>query len=304
MATTATTAPPTTTARAFPLKYFVLALAFTWVLWWLAVLDARGLISVPIPAQPLGAFGPLVAAVIVTAQESGRAGLRSLLGRILQWRVAPIWYGVALLGPILLYLVALALEVVALGGQPPSLGSLIGVLPLLVIITVYMVFFVALGEEVGWRGYALPALQARYGALLSSVILGALWTLWHLPLFFNPDLHYSDLPFILQVAFQIPVAILFTWVFNSTGGSVLMAILMHAVLNASSRLWSAMPEYSVEPPTEAEAAAQTVHINVVFAIVVGVAAVVVVLVYGPRNLSRRPRQVLATASGDSQRRVE
>ena len=302
MATTATTSAPTTTARAFPLMYFVLALAVTWVLWWLAVLDARGLISVPIPAQPLGAFGPLVAAVIVTAQESGRAGLRSLLGRILQWRVAPIWYGVALLGPMLLYLAALALAVL-LGGQPPSLGSLIGVLPIVGIITVYMVFFVALGEEVGWRGYALPALQARYGALVSSAILGALWCLWHLPLFFNPDLHYSDLPFLLQLAFQIPAAILFTWVFNSTGGSVLIAILMHAVLNASSRLWSAMPEYSVEPPTAAEAAAQTVHINVMFAIVVWVAAVVVVLVYGPRNLSRRPRQVLAAASSEAQPRV-
>jgi hypothetical protein len=84
---------------------------------------------------------------------------------------------------------------------------------------------------------------------------------------------------------------------------VLIAILMHAVLNASSRLWSAMPEYSVEPPTAAEAAAQTVHINVKFAIVVGVAALVVVLVYGPRNLSRHPRQVLAATSGEPQPRV-
>ncbi len=218
MATTTATSAPTTTARSFPLMYFVLALALTWVLWWPAALEARGMISVPIPAQPLGAFGPLVAAVIVTALESGRAGLRSLLGRILQWRVAPIWYGVALLGPPLLYLVAMALEV-ALGGQPPSLGALIGVVPVLVFYTVYMVFFVALGEEVGWRGYGLPALQARYGALVSSVILGALWALWHLPLFFNPDLHYSNLPFILQLAFQIPAAILFTWVFNSTGGA-------------------------------------------------------------------------------------
>jgi membrane protease YdiL (CAAX protease family) len=181
VATTATTSTPTTTARAFPLMFFVLALAFTWVLWWLAALDARGVISVPIPAQPLGAFGPLVAAVLLTAQESGRAGLRSLLGKILQWRVAPIWYGVALSGPPLLYLVAMALEVVLLGGQPPSLGALIGALPILVIITVYGMIFVALGEEVGWRGYALPALQARYGALVSGVILGALWALWHLP---------------------------------------------------------------------------------------------------------------------------
>jgi uncharacterized protein len=171
VATTATTSAPTATAKAFPLKYFIIAFAFTWVLWWLAVLDVRGLLSVPIPAQPLGAFGPLVAAVIVTAQESGRAGLRSLLGRILHWRVAPIWYGVVLLGPILLYLATMLLEVALLGGQSPSLGALIGVLPILVIFTVYMVIFVALGEEVGWRGYALPALQVRYGALVSRTHL-------------------------------------------------------------------------------------------------------------------------------------
>jgi uncharacterized protein len=280
------------------MTYFVLAFAFTWALWWPAALEARGLISVPIPAQPLGVLGPLVAAVVVTAQESGRPGLRSLLGRILHWRVAPIWYGVVLLGPILLYLVAMALEV-ALGGRPPSLGALIGVLPILVIFFGYMVVFVALGEEVGWRGYALPALQARYGALVSSVILGVLWALWHLPLFFNPDTHYSNLPFVLQLAFQIPVAILFTWVFNSTGGSVLMAILLHAVLNASTRLWNTLPEYSVEPPSAAEAAAQTVHINLMMTIVLWVAAVVVVLVYGPRDLSRRPRQVLSTDSTES-----
>ena len=138
-----------------------------------------------------------------------------MLGRIVHWRVAPIWYGVVLLGPVLLMLAGLALEVALLGGRPPSLGALIGVLPILVIITV------TLGEEVGWRGYALPALQARYGALVSSVILGVLWALWHLPAFFNPDTHYSNLPFVLQLALQIPLAILFTWVFNSTGGACL-----------------------------------------------------------------------------------
>jgi membrane protease YdiL (CAAX protease family) len=274
VATTATTSAPSTRARAFPLRYFVIAFAFTWFFWTLTALGARDVI----PALPgltvIGTFGPLVAAVVATAQESGRAGLRSLLSRIVRWRVAPIWYGVVLLGPILLYLAALALEVVALGGQPPSLGALVGVLPILVIITVYMVIFVALGEEVGWRGYALPALQARYGALVASVVLGALWALWHLPAFFNPDTLYSNLPFVLQLAFQIPVAILFTWVFNSTG-SVPMAILMHAVLNAAGRLWNTLPEYSVEPPSAAEAA-QTVHINIMMTIVVWVAAVVVV----------------------------
>lgn len=301
--TTATPSRTTSTARAFPVKYFVIAFAFTWTLWWLAALEARGLISsLPIPAQGLGVLGPLVAAVILTAQEGGRAGLRSLFSRIVRWRVAPVWYGVVLLGPVLLYLATLALEV-ALGGQPPSFGALVGALPTVLIYAALMVVLVSLGEEVGWRGYALPALQARYGALLSSVVLGTMWALWHLPLFFNPDMFYSNMPFVVQLAIQIPMAILFTWVFNSTGGSVLLAILLHSMINASGQLWKVMPEYAVEPASATKATAATTHMNIMFAIVIGVAAVAVLLVYGATDLSRRPRQVLAPASSESQPRV-
>jgi membrane protease YdiL (CAAX protease family) len=300
--TTATPSRPTTTKMAFPLKFFVIAFAFTWLFWGLQLLAVRGVIPALSGLTPIGTLGPLVAAVIVTAQESGRAGLRSLLSRIVRWRVAPVWYGVAILGPIVLYLAAMALHV-ALGGQPPDLSALIGVLPTLLIVVIYMMIFVALGEEVGWRGYALRALQARYSALLSSVILGVMWTLWHLPLFFNPDTFYSNLPFVIQLAIQVPWAILITWVFNSTRGSVLMAMLLHGVYNAGGQLWKTIPEYSVKPPSAAEAAAGTVHINLMAAIVLWVAAVVVVLIYGSRDLSRRPREVLSTASGESRPKV-
>ncbi|HEV2122645.1 MAG TPA: type II CAAX endopeptidase family protein [Chloroflexota bacterium] len=304
MATTATTSAPTTTARIFPLKYFMLAFAFTWALWVPAALEARGLISpLPRPATFLGAFGPLAAAVVVTVQEGGRAGLSSLLGRVVRWRVAPVWYVVAILGPLVIMLGAIALHM-ALGGQPPSLGLLIGVLPTLVFVFIYMMVTVALGEEVGWRGYALPALQARYSALLASLILGVMWALWHLPVFFNPDTFYSNLPFALWLAYIVPFAILITWVFNSTGGSVLMAIFFHAVLNATGELWKTIPEYAVKPPTAAEAVAQNVHVNLMGAIVLWVAAVVVVLVYGAANLSRRPKQELAAPSGEFQPRVQ
>jgi uncharacterized protein len=301
---TITATPSRTTTRTFPLKYFVLAFAFSWGLWVPATLEARGLISpLPVPATFLGAFGPLVAAVVVTAQEGGRAGLRSLLGRVVRWRVAPIWYGVAILGPLVITLVAITLHVV-LGGQPPSLGLLIGALPTLVFVSVYMMITVALGEEVGWRGYALPALQARYSALLASLILGVMWTLWHVPVFFNPDTHYSNLPFLLFLAYIVPFAVLITWVFNSTGGSVLMAMFFHAVMNASGGLWKTIPEYSVEPASLAAAVAVNVHTNFMPAIVLWIAAIVVVLVYGARNLSRKPRQVLADAGGESQSRVQ
>ena len=303
MATTTATQSRTTTS-VFPLKYFVLAFAFTWALWVPAALEARGLIpSLPIPATFLGAFGPLVAAVVVTAQHDGRAGLRSLLGRVLRWRVPPIWYGVTILGPILLYLTAMALNV-ALGGQPHDLEVMIGALPIVLAISVYMLITVALGEEVGWRGYALPALQARYSALLASVILGVMWALWHLPLFFNPDTIYGNLPFVVQLALQVPFAILLTWVYNSTGGSVLLVMLLHAVFNAGGQLWKTIPAYSVEPSGAAEAAARTVHVNLMAVIVLGVAAVVVILVYGSSNLSRNPWQVLADTGDESRPRVQ
>jgi membrane protease YdiL (CAAX protease family) len=302
--TTAAPSRTTSTARAFPLKYFALAFAFTWALWVPAALEARGLISqLPVPAGFLGVFGPMVAAIVVTAIEDGRAGLHSLLGRVVRWRVAPVWYAVAVLGPLVLTLGAIALHV-ALGGQPPSLGLLIGALPTLLIYIVYMTLTVALGEEVGWRGYALPALQARYSALIASLILGVLWALWHLPVFFNPDTLYSNLPFVLWLVYAVPFAILITWLFNSAGGSVLMAILVHAVMNASSELWKTIPEYSVKPASAAEALALNVHVYLMGAIVLWVAAVMVVLVYGPRDLSHHPKQKLAAASGESRPRVQ
>ena len=297
MAATATPSH-TATMRAFPLKYFVLAFAFRGFFWTLAALGARHVI----PALPgltvIGTLGPLVAAVVITAQESGRAGLRSLLGRVVRWRVAPIWYGVASLGPLVLTLAAIARHV-AVGGQRPSIGVLIGALPIVLVTAVYMLIFVAFGEEVGWRGYALPVLQARYGALLASLILGALWTFWHLPIFFNPDTLYSNLPFGLFLAYLIPFMILITWVYNSTGGSVLMAMIVHAFMNASDAVWKVLPGYLAEPASVAEAAARNVHVHLIVTIVMWVAAVVVVLVYGSHNLSRRPRHVLAAASDES-----
>jgi membrane protease YdiL (CAAX protease family) len=309
----ATTATPsasrtTTATRAFPLKYFVIALAFTGFFWGLAALGAREVIPALPGLSVIGTFGPMVAAAILTAQESGRAGLRSLFGRVVRWRVAPLWYAVALLGPLVIPLGAMVVEVAFLGGRPPSLGLLIGELPstLLTILVnaAYMLIFVTLGEEVGWRGYALPALQARYSALVASLILGVVWALWHLPVFFNPEMSYSNLSFFLFLPFIVLAAVLITWVFNSTGGSVLMAMFFHAVLNTNDVLWKALHENSVAPANAAEAAAANAQYYLLSTIVMGIAAVVVVLVYGSTNLSRRPRQVLEATSDESQPRVQ
>jgi membrane protease YdiL (CAAX protease family) len=296
MATTTATSARTVARSAFPLKFVVVAFTFTWIFWLLAVLEARGLItSLPVPAVFLGAFGPMVAAVAITAQEGGRAGLRSLLSRIVRWRVAPIWYGVAILGPIVIQLLAMALHVI-LGGQPPDLLAMLGALPTVVVTSIYMFVQVGIGEEIGWRGYALPKLQAGYSALASSVILGVIWTLWHLPVFFNPATSYSRTPIWVFLVFLLPVSIIITWVFNSTGGSVLMAMILHAVLNASGPLWRAIPEYGA---MESTTTAVITHVYTTQAAVLWVGAIVLVLVYGASNLSRKPRQVLDVVGAES-----
>ncbi len=134
------------------------------------------------------------------------------------------------------------------------------------------------------------------------MILGVIWTLWHLPLFFNPATGYYITPFWVFLVFQLPVSILITWVFNSTRGSVLMAMILHAMLNASSSpLWRAIPEFST---IEATTTAVITYNYLLQAAVLWVGAIVLVLVYGATNLSRKPRQVfVAATSGEPQPRV-
>src|SRR5205814_7707748 len=135
------------------------------------------------PFQTIGALtGPTLAAFIVTAATSGKAGLRQLLRQIVQWRVGVGWYLLALLGFPLTYV---GCGIITLGVA--SLPTLLALWSLL--FTVYLPYLVVdlistMGEEMGWVGYALPNLQQRIAPLLSAVTLGVLWSLWHLPAFF------------------------------------------------------------------------------------------------------------------------
>jgi membrane protease YdiL (CAAX protease family) len=203
---------------------------------------------------------------------------------------------VVLLGPIVLQLLAIALYVV-LGGQPPDLSAMVGALPTVLALSAYMFIQVGIGEEIGCRGYALPKLQTGYSALASGAILGVIWALWHLPLFFNPETSYSNTPFWVFLVFLLPFSVLYTWIFNSTGGSVLMIMILHSVTNASTgQMWRAIPEAST--------ALSSTSVYLLQAALLWVAAIVLVLVYGASNLSRKPRQVLPSTSGESQPRVQ
>ncbi len=159
------------------LSYVAATLAFTWSLHLPVALAEQGRLTLPLPPLPLlflGGYGPTLMAFLFTARADGWASVRALLGRALRWRVAPTWYGVVLVGPLLLHLAAMGLHV-ALGGQPPQLASLVQRLPSVLATSVAMLPLGPLGEEFGWRGYLLPTLQSHVGALTTSVIIGAIW---------------------------------------------------------------------------------------------------------------------------------
>lgn len=218
------------------LAFFVLAYAVSWLLWLPAVVahvDRQADMADGRLCLFLGNFGPLLAALILSAPLTGKQGLQALLQRFFRWRVGAGWYVIALYG----FLAVGAPAAVLLGAA--AAGELLSWLPLALVnipvqaLTTFLVLG-PLGEELGWRGYALPRLQAQYGGLASSVILGALWALWHAPLLLFPEWR-NGLPIgvflLLYPLYIIPLSIIFTWVYNHTGGSVLIAMLLHSAFN-------------------------------------------------------------------------
>ncbi len=151
----------------------------------------------------------------------------------MRWRVGWRWYLVVILGPAAFSL-AVAGVYVMLGGSwagaaPPALRE--GPLMLLPLFLVILTLTDGLGEELAWRGFALPRLLTRYNALVASLILGVLWALWHLPLVWTEGAPMYQLPIWLFLLDITAKAVLFTWVFLHTRGSVLLAMLLHAATN-------------------------------------------------------------------------
>jgi membrane protease YdiL (CAAX protease family) len=231
--------------RATLVAFLLLAFGLSWAVWLPAAAASRGLLAWEGPSWLsglLGAFGPTLAALLVTTVAAGRAGLRGLLGRLLIWHVGLRWYAFALLWPAVHSLAATAIHVL-LGGaapdftNPPVLqlypvppgsfaGGLWALLPF--IFLQQALVGSAMGEEAGWRGFALPRLQAGRSALRASLVLGTLWGLWHLPLFLtegNPLATTFFGWFLLRIVAE---AVLYTWVYNNTHGSLLPALLLHA----------------------------------------------------------------------------
>src|SRR5829696_2483088 len=251
--------------RRHPLiSFFVLAFALSWWPW---ILYAFG----PSPA-PIASFGPFLAALVVLAITQGKSGIGGLLRRMVRWRVGIRWYAVALLLPVGIALAATALNVL-LGAQAPSAADLGGWTGLFSTFAVVLLI-PGLGgawEGPGWRGFALPRLQAGRSALFASLILGVLIAGWHLPLMFVGQVHYWDIGMIMGAV------VVFNWVFNSASGSVLIIMLMHAMNNTVSGSFFS-PMFT---------GADSVRQASLLAVVWCATAVAVVLWAVPEHLSRK-----------------
>src|SRR5829696_7321814 len=258
------------------ITFFVLAYALAWIiespLVFLrdTVTATQGLVLVMLASNV-----PSVLAIVLTAIVFGRGAVRKLLGRLLIWRVNPFWYLVVFLGPVALTGGVVLLNAL-MGGPALSLGmTLVGA-------ATFFAFSVvpgsALGEEIGWRGYVLPRLQSRMSALSAALLIAPIWGLWHLPLWLTGDPVKTPTFYVAFFASVFPMSVLLTWVYNSTGGSLLMVVILHATVN--------LPVTLVIDDLGTRGRVPSL---LYFGLLV-VAAIVVVMVAGPKDLSRKLRK--------------
>lgn len=231
-------------AKRHPLTaYFVLAYGIMWLVISPMVVDALGIANVPDVVSLISyllssLLGPTVAAFWVTGILEGRAGMRLLLRRTFQFRAGWQWYMVVLFVPLMIWFGAYSF----LYSGAPLAGLILNPSLLLSIFLPNVLFGLlipSIGEEPGWRGFALPRLQKLYGPILGTLILGTLHGIWHLPALLTPLFEpFTITGFIEFVLTAVAASFLYTWVFNSTGGNVWIAIVLHASGNAAVKLLS------------------------------------------------------------------
>ena len=260
------------------ISFFVLTFGFTWLFWG----SVYGLnLSLGPGYLPfiMGAAGPSLMAFVVSAICGGREEVRSLWKRITSWRAGLGWYLTALLFPAVLALGGIGLSRY-LGGASPDFSTFAKQWFLIpVALITGMLLGGPLEEEFGWRGFALVQLQKRYNALTSSVIVGTFWGLWHLPAFLIPWSTQHNLPVILFLLHDIALAVVFTWIFNNTGGSVWMTMLAHAAFNLT---------LTILPVTPAMAGSERplgITVGLLYLM-----AVLVLVVFGPGTLTHKAEQ--------------
>ena len=268
--------------------FFTIAFGWSWLLWLpsviISVTDKQslmywmhdvemtaglGLIAI---VGVFATFGPLVAAFTVTGLTEGRDGVRRFWRRFWDVRLPGVWLLVSFLLP--LFLIAVPRLIVVPLGYPLQLAWASQPVVLVGWFLNNLTRSGGMSEEFGWRGYALPRLQARWNASVSSLVLGLVWAVWHLPLWFVAGSSQQGSSFWLFLANLVLLSILYTWLFNNAKGSILVAVVFHAMANTVSQMF---PE-----PTA----------NLFYWGVLGLTVALVAAIYGPRTLTRKGQDTL------------
>lgn len=260
----------------FPWKYFLFTFAFSWIIWLPGILVTKGIIKLPVSNMIIvgaGSFGPLLASFMLTFHEGGRQGIKHLFAKAVSLDFRKIWLIPTFFMLPILIGSSFLIYVFINGSEGIPQLQLISQ-PLMIIPAFIASFFIfgAVQEEFGWRGYALDRMQARWNALVSSLILGGIWAIWHLPLFFIEGTGQSKISFTLFFVGTFGVTVIYTWLYNNTGKSILIALLFHAMHNTSYNIF---PITLLPYPDKA---------FLYLTILQSIAAIIIILIWGPKYM--------------------
>ncbi|MCJ7700562.1 MAG: CPBP family intramembrane metalloprotease [Anaerolineales bacterium] len=265
--------------------FFVLTFVFSWFPWYAGI------------APEVMAMGPSIAAFIVVLIVGGKRGFVDLVRPFGRWRVSLGLWGIAIFGPAILYLIGLGVYLLFRGEAPPftMIREELNLIPLYLVMVVLMPWNGPVGEEFGWRGYALPKLQNKYGPLIASLVIGTIWGIWHLPSFFAPQGVVGAIAAAIGMVFILPYAlgtiansIFMTWLYNKSKASALIAgIVWHAAINFwAPVLLSDSSLVAAREGTHLPTIAPTLYLTVLAVQVIG-AVVLVITTKGKLGYSKQ-----------------
>lgn len=187
-------------------------------------------------ADVVAKFGPTFAGIIMAGVVAGKVGVKRLFDALLDFRIPPGWYGYALLLPFVIMILSLAIFQLNGGTLETAKWNTVALNSLLLLIPLKIFLGGGLGEELGWRGFALPQLQKRMSAFRASLLIWVVWTVWHFPAFFLASSRDGEMPIWMFTIFVFAVTTLFTWAYNMTNGNLLIPVVFHGTANASESL--------------------------------------------------------------------
>jgi uncharacterized protein len=221
-------------------SFFVLTIFWSWLLGFIAIYTKPYAPNFSMMLSIISGFGPSIAALVTVGFFGGRKGLNDWLKNALNWRVGWHWYVLAFFMPPLVMLLAQSIHW-TLGGTIPT-SPAVGHIPL-TIANFGLVFLIGgpLGEEFGWRSYAVTALGSKIGWRSASLIIGVIWGLWHLPWFFTAGTAQFQMSLAMFMLNILAGSVLFSWLFLRSKGSVIPALVAHTSLNAFAGILSIVP---------------------------------------------------------------